>query len=126
MARSSRVTVEANKMRVLAYLVVRAEQEPGASTSHKAMVRDLGLSEGRVRTAYRALVDDGLLHVEYCYDEDGGQRANVYTPSSEARIALAEFLARKDQGFRGTCGLPPTEVMGRWAVSRAGGHPCQG
>ena len=42
-------------MRVLAYLAVRAEENSGQGTSFGLMTRSLALTEGRVRSACRAL-----------------------------------------------------------------------
>lgn len=100
MARSSRATVETNKMRLLAYLAIRAEQEPGLGTSFKVMVNDLGLTEGRLRSCCRALKADGLLQVEARFDADGGQKANVYVPTPIAHRVLAE-LQEKGWSCRG-------------------------
>lgn len=127
MARSSRIAVEGNKMRVLAYLVARAEQTPGAGTSYKAMARDLGLSEGRVRTAYRMLANDGLLHAEHRFDEDGAQKSNVYVPSPAAHAVLIDFPVRGARGLSGgaqSSGNRDEDAPG--SSPRAGGHPCRG
>lgn len=93
MARSSRATVEANKMRLLVYFAIQADRRPGAGTSLKAIQNDLGLSEGCLRSSCRALRNDGLLLVESRFDEDGGQKANVYLPTLKAREVLTELMA---------------------------------
>lgn len=78
MARTDRKTLERTRMRVLAYLAVRAEENSGQGTSFGLMTRSLALTEGRVRSACRALQGEGLIVVEARFDEDGGQRANRY------------------------------------------------
>lgn len=90
MARLKRVLVEANKLQLLTYLAHRADQRPGEGTSLRVMEDDLGRSRGSLRSSCRALVSEGLLRVDARFDEDGGQKANVYLPTLKARRILAD------------------------------------
>lgn len=78
MARTKREVLENTRMRLLAYLVDRAEACPERGTSFALMARALSISEGRARSACRALQDEGFIIVRPVFDEDGGQRANRY------------------------------------------------
>lgn len=91
MARTDRKTLKKVRMRVLAYLTDRAERAPGQGTPLGFMARELALTEGRVRSACRALTTEGLLVCEARFADDGGQKANVYLPTPAGCRALRQL-----------------------------------
>lgn len=91
MARTDRKTLKKVRMRVLAYLADRAEKSPGQGTPLSSMASELTLTEGRVRSACRALTTEGLLVCEARFADDGGQKANVYLPTPAGRRALCQL-----------------------------------
>ena len=91
MPRSSRRTVEDTENRVL-YIVNRpASPRRPACLSLRAIARELGVSDGRVRTALRSLASEGFVTAEARFADDGGQLANGYrlTRAGRERLRLA-------------------------------------
>ena len=64
---------------VLGYIAQRVKgKRQGARVSYREMEEALGYSPSRVRRACRLLRQDGYVECGACFDEDGGQRANIY------------------------------------------------
>lgn len=76
---------------VLGYIAQRVKGKPhGARVSYREMERALGYSPSRVRRACCALVQEGYVQRIPCFDEDGGQRANVYMVTRKGAKLMRE------------------------------------
>lgn len=76
---------------VLGYIAQRVKGKPhGTRVSYREMEQALGYSPSRVRRACRMLVQEGYVQRVPCFDEDGGQRANVYMMTRKGTKLIRE------------------------------------
>lgn len=91
MPRTSREVAMNVRCNVLGYIVQRVKGKPhGARVSYREMERALGYSPSRVRRACRVLEQEGCVQRIPCFDEDGGQRANVYMVTRKGTKLIRE------------------------------------
>lgn len=76
---------------MLEYIAQRAnEGSRETRVSYREIQRALGYSLSRVRYACRLLAREGYVRCSACFDEDGGQRANVYTITGKGALLIQE------------------------------------
>ena len=86
---------------VLGYIAQCVKGKPhGARVSYREMERALGYSPSRVRRACRLLVQEGYVQRVPCFDEDGGQRANIYMVTRKGTKLIREGLEMSASAVR--------------------------
>ena len=101
MARVKNVVIIERQMKMLSYLVDRAQSQGfrGAVLSLRTIGVDCLLSESQVRLVLRKLRDGGYLSVEPREMPNGGTAENAYRVTSKGCRALAIFeAAGQDEG----------------------------
>lgn len=94
MARVKRSVVEANALKLLAYLDAHASASSRvAVVPLRSMVTDLHMTYARVRHLVRLLDERGYIEVEHRFADDGGGRPNAHRITRVGSIVLDAYRA---------------------------------